>query len=74
MVMRDSLVSRDPVLVEAKKPCGFAEEVDGYCWRVDLSSRRLEEPVKEDDHGCDCARYMVAAVDLRPKKKFVIFA
>ncbi len=70
MVMRDSIVQRDPLLIEAKKPIGFADEIDGYIWSLKGGRQKGEEPVKEMDDSMDAARYMVAAVDVNPKKDF----
>lgn len=53
-VLDDALVFRDPVCVEAKRPCGLVEEIEGYVWRDSTSK---DEPVKADDHSADCARY-----------------
>jgi phage terminase large subunit len=63
-VLRDSLVRRDPILYEAKKPCCLGEELDGYCWRVGPAGRTTEEPIDQDNHGADCLRYMAAYLDL----------
>jgi phage terminase large subunit len=63
-VLRDSLVRRDPVLYEAKKPCCLGEELDGYCWRVGPAGRTTEEPIDQDNHGADCLRYVAAYLDL----------
>ena len=62
-VMRDSLVERDPLLVEAAKPTCFAEEVGSYVWHQRPNQPPKEEPVKENDHSMDCLRYMVAHLD-----------
>ncbi|HEY0429001.1 MAG TPA: phage terminase large subunit [Pyrinomonadaceae bacterium] len=61
-LLRDSLVERDPELVEAKKPLCTEDEIEEYVWDEDK-----EAPVKENDHGCDCMRYMVAEIDLKPR-------
>jgi PBSX family phage terminase large subunit len=61
--LRDSLVARDPALVEAKKPTSVLEEWDGYIWREDAGLRRGEEPLKQNDHGMDAVRYMCASID-----------
>lgn len=58
-IMRECRVRRDPVLVDAKKPTCTAEEVVGYVWDT-----KKEQPVKEDDHGMDTTRYVVAERDL----------
>ena len=60
--VRECLVGgRDPVLTDAKKPASTVEEFPGYVWE-DLHKK--EAPVKEDDHGMDCVRYLVAHHDL----------
>ena len=69
-ILRDSLMHRrDPALVEAKKPTCTADELDGYCWDTANNRKHGEEPLKQDDHGCDGMRYAVAALDLNPKRK-----
>jgi PBSX family phage terminase large subunit len=62
ILLRDSVLFRDKTLEDAKKPCSTAEEVPGYIW--DPSKKKGEEPLKENDHGCDAMRYMVAQKDL----------
>jgi phage terminase large subunit len=63
-IMRGCTVSRDPRLIEAKKPASTAEEVGGYIWAPPLPNRApKEEPLKINDHGCDTARYVVCEVD-----------
>jgi hypothetical protein len=63
-LFRDALVSRDELLVEAKKPTCTEEEIDGYVWPKGQDGKPLkEEPVKENDHGCDEMRYLVAYLD-----------
>lgn len=73
-IMRDSVVGRDPELVDAKKPASTPEEIPGYVW--DPGSRTQstsagkavkEAPLKLDDHGVDAMRYLVAARDLGPQ-------
>jgi PBSX family phage terminase large subunit len=66
-VLRDSLVRRDPLLVEAKLPCCFAEEVGGYCWPKGQDGKPLKElPAPGPDHGADATRYICMHLD---KKK-----
>jgi phage terminase large subunit len=62
-VLRDSLVERDATLHDARKPCCFSEEIDGYIW---LDNARRDEPVKELDDAMDAARYIVYHLDKRP--------
>lgn len=59
-LMRDSLIERDGELVDAKKPTCTAEELPGYIWDTGVGKNPKEVPVKEDDHGCDAARYLCA--------------
>jgi hypothetical protein len=64
LCLRDSLVNRDEKLIEAKKPVCSEEEIEGYVWPKGQDGKpNKEAPVKEDDHGMDCWRYLVAHVD-----------
>lgn len=60
--LRDALVARDKDLELKKKPLSTLEEIGSYIWDDD----KQEEPVKENDHGCDAARYMVCFRDYNP--------
>lgn len=65
-IMRGTLVERDPHLQERKKPQCTADEVGGYVWAPDPTlpgKPRKEEPLKVDDHGMDCVRYLVSELD-----------
>ncbi|MEW2066662.1 phage terminase large subunit [Streptomyces sp. NPDC007346] len=66
--MRDTLVERDEVLADAKRPLCTAEEITSYVWAKPkesaLSKPEPEEPLKVDDHGMDAMRYAVAELDL----------
>ncbi len=67
MVLRDSLVERDPELAQAKRPTCLEEEPDVYVWKVDASGARVkDEPVKDNDHALDPARYLAARFDITP--------
>ena len=59
-VLRDSVVHRDPMQVESKKPASTEEEFSGYVWQDNK-----EAPVKEADDGMDAMRYIVAHRDLK---------
>ncbi|HEY9015154.1 MAG TPA: phage terminase large subunit, partial [Gemmatimonadales bacterium] len=61
--LRDSLVERDPALSDRKLPGCTEEEFDGYVWNEGGGRRKGEEPLKLNDHGADCVRYLVAHVD-----------
>jgi len=63
-IMKGCTVSRDPRLIEAKKPASTAEEMGGYIWAPPLANRApKEEPAKINDHGNDAMRYFVAELD-----------
>jgi len=64
-MLRDTVVERDENLDEKKAPASTAEEFDGYIWDTAGGRKRGEEPVKKDDHGADCVRYLTAYKDLR---------
>jgi phage terminase large subunit len=63
-VFRNAVVQRDPALDEFSRPQGFAEEISGYVWLPPVNGRAAkEEPLKENDHAMDAARYLVAHRD-----------
>lgn len=72
-ILRDARVDKDAALDDAKKPTSTAEEIPGYIWAVKPGGQLKEEPVKQDDHGCDAGRYMVAERDLggRPRVRWL---
>jgi phage terminase large subunit len=74
-IRRGALVERDPELEAASLPMGAAEEITGYVWAVRPGNQGglKEEPVKQNDHGMDAMRYMVAARDLvgRPRVRWL---
>ena len=67
VIMRDSLCEpEDPALIESKKPTHTAAEVASYVWEKSVAGKEEKEvPHKEDDHGMDTLRYVVAEKDLR---------
>ena len=58
--LRDSIIEIDQSLVEAKKPWCTEQEFADYVWS---NKANKEAPVKENDHGMDAVRYLVAHVD-----------
>ncbi|MEU9792892.1 phage terminase large subunit [Streptomyces sparsogenes] len=72
-LVRGALVERDPELEDAKRPTCTEEEITGYVWAVKPGGVLKEEPVKENDHGMDALRYMVAERDLggRPRMRWL---
>lgn len=75
-IVRGALVERDGELDSVKKPACTEEEVTGYVWAVKPgnSGGLKEEPLKENDHGMDALRYMVAERDLGGRPSIRILA
>ncbi len=63
-VLQDSLIERDEVLADAKAPTCLIEEIPGYVWDTSNGKKLKEQPLKEQDDGCDTMRYVVAERDL----------
>lgn len=60
-IFRDALAhAEDSTLKRDGKPTSTVAEIPGYRWNAEK-----DVPVKENDHGCDAMRYMVAYKDLR---------
>jgi phage terminase large subunit len=73
-VLADALALRDGALMEAKRPVCTEQEFDSYAWPKGADGKPLkEEPVKSDDHGLDCCRYLVCHVDEVGVKKARFF-
>lgn len=63
-IVRDALAERDETLAEEHKPCSTLDEIDVYVWPKAVDGRPVKEaPVKDNDHGMDPMRYIVAHVD-----------
>jgi len=69
-LMRDSVVFRDEALVGEGRPASTIEELPGYVWLRrgvaggSVNDKKLQdEPLKENDHGCDAMRYVVVDRD-----------
>lgn len=71
----DAVIKVDKELQNVKKPTSTLEEVVGYIWdRGTVKAQNdgkppKEQPVKEDDHGMDAMRYMVAQRDLKSRPR-----
>jgi PBSX family phage terminase large subunit len=59
-LLRDTLVEQDVELKELGKATCTLEEIPGYVW---AGGKKDEEPLKENDDGCDAMRYVVAELD-----------
>jgi len=68
-IMRDALVTLDPALRDSGRPVCTQEEIVGYVWAMGPNGRIKDEPVKDNDHGMDAKRYMVADKDLQAKPR-----
>ena len=65
-IQRDSLMERDRDLTDRKLPTCLEDEPESYIWDVRQGMKHGEAPVKENDHGLDALRYLVAYFDLVP--------
>lgn len=54
------LAERDQAQLDARKPTRTEDEIGGYVWDANK-----EQPVKNDDDGCDATRYAVSHFDLK---------
>lgn len=68
--MRDTLVEKDPRLVEDLRPTCTHEEIADYRWKIMPDGRTKSEPVKQDDDGMDTTRYFVMHLDYRGKARY----
>jgi phage terminase large subunit len=57
--LRGAVVQQDQELKDCGRPTSTIEELPGYVW----ADKGKEAPNKEDDHGCDAMRYVVAEKD-----------
>jgi len=61
MLLRDSLVARDPHLEDARLPVCCEQEFENYTW----DTRAVRElPADANNHALDALRYAVACLDL----------
>ena len=68
ILFRNALIEQDRTLVEAKKPTCTREEFDSYSWPKAGDGKMVKEaPIKIDDHGLDCLKYLCAEFT-RPKQ------
>ena len=65
-LFRDARTELDHRLREAGKPTCTEEEFDTYVWDTRPTAMLKEHPMKEDDHGMDCVRYLCRTLDGRP--------
>ena len=64
-IFQNTVARLDQRLVDAHKPTSTVAELPGYIWAEQKTAGApKDEPFKENDHGCDALRYMVAHLDL----------
>ena len=64
-LFQDTVARVDQRLKDRHKPTSTVAELPGYIWAEQKTAGSpKDEPLKENDHGCDALRYMVAARDL----------
>lgn len=69
-VCENALVERDEELRQQGKPTSLIEEFGVYRRGEPKPGKPAkEEPIKENDHGCDTTRYMVMHVDGKAERK-----
>jgi phage terminase large subunit len=68
-IMRDALVEKDQWLVDHLQPTCTADEYASYVWEVNADGRIQDKPVKRDDDGVDCDRYMTMHFDFKGKAR-----
>ena len=65
MFMRGAQLDRDVLLEDAQRPTSTVAEIPGYVW----NDKGKEEPMKDQDDGCDAMRYMCMEQDVQPKPR-----
>ena len=68
-LMADALVEVDEHAREHLMPISTEEEYASYVWKVAPDGRTKPEPVKLDDDGVDCDRYMTMEKDFKGKAR-----
>lgn len=70
LFLRDALVRLDEDLKERGLPFSTLQEIPGYVWEPSPDGKPLKDkPLKENDHGCDATRYMIAYHDLKGRAR-----
>jgi phage terminase large subunit len=57
-LMRNCTVRRDQDLEDSKRPTCTMQEFLVYIWDTSNGKKIKDEPLKENDHGMDCVRYL----------------
>lgn len=67
LYLAESLVQRDPLLADAKRPCSSVEEFESYVWDTRAGRAPRELPMDENNHGMDVDRYVARYFDREPQ-------
>lgn len=70
--MQDALVERDQNQADKLLPVCTIDEYASYVWKVTADGRTQDEPVKKDDDGIDCDRYMTMYKDYKGKARVTL--
>jgi len=65
-IMRGALIEEDKDLKERKQPLSSIQEVESYIWQRGKNNEPIkgkERPIDKYNHGMDCMRYAVCALD-----------
>lgn len=63
LILADSSARRDPLLEQAKRPCGVTEEFESYVWDTRAGRAPKELPIDDHNHALDALRYVVRYFD-----------
>ena len=66
LYLRGSLMERDPILEDAKRPCSSVDEFESYIWDTRGGRPPKEQPIDANNHGMDVDRYVVGYFDHQP--------
>jgi PBSX family phage terminase large subunit len=73
-LMQDALVERDQSQADKLLPTSTVDEYGSYVWKVTADGRTQDEPVKRDDDGVDCDRYMTMHKDYKGKARVTLMS
>lgn len=72
-ILKNARMRRDQELADTGRPTSTAEEMPGYIWEPTPDGKvEKDRPLKENDHGLDAARYVVADQDIRKRPRVTV--
>lgn len=54
-------------LTISSKCINLADELETYSWKINKNGKETDEPIKENDDGCDSLRYFVTYMENKPE-------